>query len=384
MLSIPATTGISRKRLQILAFAAWVIADLAGCGAFNRQIDHFALEYKSKLISSGVAHRRVSSAFPFRTAADLEALTRPRGQLEVRIAELSRHRIDDLALVQEELTFESGVGLEYEVSNRAHAYVYRHGPLGDRAVVLWVPGQSISDGAFFTLEMFFRRVLARDVDLVFYVPPYHLERTPEGFASGDAFLATDFSDHLNVFAQELWDLRALSGWLRAQGVPVLGAVGSSMGGSMLVRQVSFSADYDFVQLMIPVLRWDQILRRPELTSIRVRLTEEVPSEDEVLSAYEALDATGAAPRLDPRRISVFYGRFDQIAPVEPLLEWTQRWSIHRLRGYDLGHALMSMGSSLPRDLAAALDRDLDAYACRLPLRDPQALRASSERWSPAR
>jgi hypothetical protein len=247
----------------------------------------------------------------------------------------------------------------------ARAFLYRRGALGDRPVVLWVPGQSTSETDMPSLTALFERLLARGVDVVFYQPPYHLDRTPKGYGSGDAFLSTDFSDHLQVFAQALSDMRGLSAWLRAQGVKVLGGVGSSMGASLLVRMCSWSGGLDFLSSMIPVLRWDELIQTPEMSPVRSRLLAQGLTDQDVGRLYRAMDATGDRPRLDPSLISVLYGRFDRIAPETPILDWTRRWGVRRVRAYDRGHALFSANGSLPRELANSVADDVEVVL-RLP------------------
>ena len=54
-------------------------------------------------------------------------------------------RMDDPGLTQEIITFPSAIRLDHSESNTARAYVYRRGRLGERPVVVWVPGQYVID-----------------------------------------------------------------------------------------------------------------------------------------------------------------------------------------------------------------------------------------------
>lgn len=356
-------TRNSQGFCRALAAVALAVA-VSGCAAVNRRIDHWALESKARMVLGQKLTWHPGIALPFRTEADLEALTRPAALPDVSLLPLSRHRMDDPGLVQEELRFTSRIALRFPEARVARAYVYRRGPLGARPALLWVPGQHVSDRDFGSLERFFEKALDRGLDVVFFVPPYHLERTPEGFGSGDAFLATDFIDHLNAFAQELSDLRALTAWLRARGVSELGAVGSSMGGTMVLRLIGWEPLFEFVTALQPVIDWNALIRRPEMAPVRARLSEQGVSDEDVMLVYQAIDPRTARPKISPARISLLYGRYDLIAPEGPLLSLKRLWGVERVCVYERGHAFITLGTQPYRDLGRSFDADLSALRWR--------------------
>jgi hypothetical protein len=339
--------------------ALWLWAGLGGCGcaAINRQVDHWALQYKASMVLTRSVAFEPGAALPFYSAEELERLSRPPGPLAVAVAPLSRHRLGDTSLTQEELSFPSAIALRFPESNLARAYVYRQGELGARPVLLWVPGQHVAERDFPSLTEFFERSLAAGFDVVFYVPPYHLERTPAGFGSGDAFLASDFPDHLRAFAQELGDLRGLVAWLRARGVKELGAFGSSMGGTMVLRLVSWEPAFEFVTVMQPLVDWVALLRREEMAPVLARLRAQGVSDEDIVRVYQAVDPRNGRPQISAARISMLYGRYDQIALEGPLLSLKRLWGVRRLRVYERGHALITLGSRVFRDLSESLRVD---------------------------
>jgi hypothetical protein len=341
-----------------VALTAIIVIELAlPSPAINRALDRRALRYMAN-----VARRAASGpmTLPFATAADLESWTRPKRPLHVELRPLphGRHR-RDRGLTQEEMTFSSAIQVRHRESNLVHAYVYRHGRLGDRPVVLWVPGLYVVELAFVPIGWFLDEILSRDMDVVFYVPPYHLERTPAGFASGDALLATDLPDHFAALAQELSDVRALAAWLRAQGPPLLGGFGGSLGGTMLLRMATWDDTLDFLTVMMPPLRLaDVLLARPEAAAVRARLLGEGRTLGEIAAGYGAFDASHERPLLPPERISVLQGRFDLLAPQAALLEWARRWNIAEVHSYPRGHALMLFNRSMYRDYGRLLETRL--------------------------
>jgi dienelactone hydrolase len=195
---------------------------------------------------------------------------------------------------------------------------------------------------------------------VLLVPPYHLERTPRGFDSGDAVFATSLPDHLRVFAQELSDLRRLVAWLRAQGAPRVGGFGGSVGAMLLLRMATWEASLDFLTVFIPMLHLDEVLGRPEAEPMRRRLRAESRSVEELARVYAALDPSLVRPRIDPARVSVLYGRYDLIAPAAATLAWARDWGVTRVHAYDRGHSLALFTGRMYRDYASLLDEDLRA------------------------
>ncbi len=297
---------------------------------------------------------------PYATAGELERLTRPAADdLKVTSEPLQHFRLDEPGLIEELITFPSAVQLHHPESNLARAYVYRHGPLGPRPVVLWVPGQYVIDLASIPIAWFTRPIVQRGVDVVLLVPPYHLERSPAGFASGDAVFATSLTDHLNVFAQEIADTRRLIGWLRAQGVRTLGGFGGSLGALVLLRTATWDK-FDFLTVFIPMVRIASLLDQPEAAPFLRRITAEARSRSVVLNAYAALDPSADRPLVDPDRISVLYGRHDRIASEAQMLTWARAWGVRRLYGYNRGHTLSLFTPAMYRDHALILDDDLRA------------------------
>lgn len=354
--------------LAAVAVGAWV--GVAGCGALDRALDRRALAGKARL-ATAQEFPGDRGPPPFRTAAELEELTRPRGVPNLQPVDGPPHRLDREGIVQEELVFDSAIHLRHPESNRAQLWIYRHGPLGERPVVLWVPGLYVSEVAFRFIDRFIGAALDLGADVAFYVPPYHLGRAPAGFDSGDAVLATDFPDHLAVSAQEISDLRALVLWLRSRGVSTLGAFAGSMGANIVLRIITWEPAFDFATLLIPLIRWDDVtLEAPEMAPVRRRVHDAGWEKEALAEVYRALDPTPDAPRMPAAKLSVLYGRWDQVARVGPLLRWADAWGVTRLRACDSGHTLILLNGDVYRDYRELLGQDLATLPGQRPGRPP--------------
>ena len=221
--------------------------------------------------------------------------------------------------------------------------------------------QYVVDLALIPISWFTREIVRRGADVVLLVPPYHLERTPLGFSSGDAVFATTLADHLGVFAQELSDLRRLVAWLRSQGVERVGGFGGSVGAMLLLRIATWERSLDFLTVFIPMIHLAAVLEGPDTEPMRQRLREDGRSVGEMKRFYAALDPSLARPQMNPARISVLYGRYDLVATAPTTEAWASAWGVTRLHPYDRGHALALFNRQMYKDYARLLDEDLRAF-----------------------
>jgi dienelactone hydrolase len=365
----PSTEGVPRRRpgrrgWWIALAAVLTLFGVAPLAASTRAVNG-AVDRWTLGAMAGVALRAPPGPpgrpLPYTTAAELERLTRPTGPpIAVAIEPIRRFRMREPNLIQEVITFASAIPLEHPESNTARAYVYRHGSVGAHPVVVWVPGQYVVERAFVPIAWFTEQIVRRGADVVLLVPPYHLERTPAGYGSGDAVLSTNLPDHLAVYAQELSDLRRLLQWLRASGATIVGGFGGSTGAMMLLRIAGWDRTLDFLTVFIPMIRIGDVLDGPGGELMGRRLAKEGRSVAELQQIYRSLDPTTAPPRLDPARISVLYGRYDEVAPAATTLAWARDWGVTRLHAYDRGHTLALFTPSMYADYARLLDEDLRA------------------------
>lgn len=350
--------GILLALVVCAGLALWIAAGTRG---FNERLDARALSFMARTAERG-GPDGAALRLPFRDARGLEELTRPAGAPLAPTVEPmpAARRLGRPELIQEELVFPSALALAHPESNTARAYVYRRGPLGERPIVLWVPGLFVSNLALSPISWFIRQELDHGADVVLYVPPYHLERAPPGFRSGAAFFATTLGDHLNAFAQELSDLRRLAVWLRGRGRGRVGGFGGSLGALELLRLVSWDDALDFLTVFIPVVRPTDLLERPESDPMRRRLAREGVSVDTMGAVYGAFDLTVAPPPrgLDPAHISVLYGRYDIVGPPDSMRAWARAWGVTRLHPFDRGHTLALFSRQAHDAYAQILEEDL--------------------------
>lgn len=329
------------------------------CAPVNTLVDHWALGALSDIAAQG--RTGPAGRLPFESAEQLERLTRPPDAEALEVAQGPQPQpIDDVRLAQEVLRFPSAVKLEHGSTNTAVAHVFRRGAWGERPVLLWVPGVSIGFADWPGLTEYFSLILEAGADVVLLEPPYHFSRAPEGTGSGEVFLSTDYADHLGAFAQAISDVRRLARWLRGQGVEVLGAFGSSMGGGVVMRAATFDPAFDFLVLKQPLVDWNTVIQTEEMDGARKRIEAQGVTPEVMARAYSALDSRRDRPRVAPERISLLYGRFDLVAPPAQARSLAEEWGISEVVTYPRGHALIMWGGLPYRDVPRMVRRHLDA------------------------
>ncbi|TMK83019.1 MAG: hypothetical protein E6G46_04415, partial [Actinobacteria bacterium] len=122
--------------------------------------------------------------------------------------------------------------LSYEANRTAHAWVLRHRYGQDRPWVVCLHAFGMGY-PYVDLWGFRAMWLHRELGLnvVFPIAPLHGPRRI-GRLSGAAFMTYNLVDIVHGFAQAVWDVRRVLGWIRAQGGTTVGLYGVSMGAHL--------------------------------------------------------------------------------------------------------------------------------------------------------
>ncbi len=349
-------------RLSVhLAVVRWLAIFLTGCAGLHRAVDVRALKGTAQVAAE--RGRIGAEAWPFTDAETLERSTTPRSPpVFVERLPIGARSLQRPQLIEEQLAFRSQVSLHGVESNHARLYVYRRGEWGERPVLLWVPGLAVSELALVLLRPLLHDAIDAGFDVVFFVPPYHLERSPAGFASGDAVLATELSDHLGVIQQGVADLRETIRLLRAKNVKQLGVFGGSLGVNLVLNAARFESaagqpPLDFLIAMIPLVDWSALLfDRPELEPVRAQLAS-AGVADRLRTLYSNLELSQFPAPLPAQSISVIAAAHDQVTPAAPRERWQRAWGIERVTILERGHGTMLLGSTLREEARRRLEEE---------------------------
>jgi dienelactone hydrolase len=207
-------------------------------------------------------------------------------------------------------------------------------------------------GEYINCEMMGRCFAKHGFRVLIPAAPFHLERTPKGIKSGNAFF---WSPALVVagVAQWLVDVRGLIGWLRTQGVEQIGLVGYSIGSLTAGLAATLWSDLNFVAPLAPVgHHLEAIHRSPTAARFWPWMKNVSSAEAELLDRW--------APRYRQpvaRQTMFLITLFDELQPLELQQAWRKAWHDPPQREFRHGHISICFSRVLYRELerlAAAL------------------------------
>jgi hypothetical protein len=259
-------------------------------------------------------------------------------------------RIDEMStrfLPYRHLRFESGYEphpeapgrerwLDYEPNRCGHAWLLKH-PGPPRPWLVCIPGYRMGS-PMVDFTSFRAHWLYRHLGLNVAVPvmPLHGPRRV-GRRGGDGFFSGDFVDTLHAQAQAVWDIRRLTGWLRAQGAPAIGTYGVSLGGYTAALHASLDTNLDCVIVGVPATDFSRLLQShvPKF-AMRAAKAVGVPFHaiEQLLSVVSPF---GFEPKLPHGRRFLFAGVADQLTTPDHARDLWLHWGEPRVAWYQGGH-----------------------------------------------
>ena len=219
----------------------------------------------------------------------------------------------------------------------AHARWWTSGA-GRPTIVLihgWGAGSHFLNARAFLVPYWLRH----GYDVAAFVLPHH------GLRSPSAVTAWPSPNPLRTnegFGQAIFELRALSRWLRARGASAVGAIGMSLGGytTGLWASVAGPDDVggiDFAVAMIPAVAMAKLFWRHGAESPMRRRAAKVGIDEDLLAEAFAVHAPTTRPvRLPSERLAVIGGRGDRITPPEQAETLARHWGVE-VAWFDGGH-----------------------------------------------
>jgi pimeloyl-ACP methyl ester carboxylesterase len=193
--------------------------------------------------------------------------------------------------------------------------------------------------------------LRHGYDVVSFVLPFHGIRSASG--SLNPIWPTPNPLRMNEgFGHAIYDLRALSMFLRQRGSSAVGVMGMSLGGytTGLWASVAGPQDVggvDFAVAMIPAVSFAKLMwRHGEGTTAQKRAANAGITEDMLVDAFAVHAPTTRPPRVPRDRLYVIAGRGDRITPPEHAEALAKHWGTDVL-WFDGGHlAQVGRGDAL--------------------------------------
>jgi hypothetical protein len=207
--------------------------------------------------------------------------------------------------------------------------------------------------------------LRHGFDVASVMLPFHGNRAPQTSLINSAAMLSGPWPSPNPlitnegFGQAIFDLRALSLFLRDRGSPAIGAMGMSLGGytTALWATVAGPGDaggIDFAVAMIPAVSMARLMwRHGENNPARARAVKAGITEDLLIDAFAVHAPTTRPSRIAKERLAVVAGRGDRITPPDQAETLAAHWGVD-VRWFEGGH-LAQIGRS---DAMRAVRRQL--------------------------
>jgi pimeloyl-ACP methyl ester carboxylesterase len=165
-------------------------------------------------------------------------------------------------------------------------------------------------------------------DVIAFQLPFHGRRAPQdrGRRGGELFLTRNIARTNEAFGHAVYDLRSLAASLRQHhGVPVIGALGMSLGGYTAALWASVCDDLDFAVAMIPAVALHTLMWRTQPRSQRASGDhggEELAALEQAFAVHSPL----ARPvRIAADRLFVIAGDGDRITPADQAQALIDHW-----------------------------------------------------------
>jgi pimeloyl-ACP methyl ester carboxylesterase len=168
--------------------------------------------------------------------------------------------------------------------------------------------------------------------------PFHYTRVPAGYVNGALALTSELVRNAETIRQAVMETRQLLDLFRTRGADRFGLIATSYGGWIGSILLTLEDDFQFAALLQPIVDIeDAIWNSPAASTIRSRLREHL-IEPGVSRQHAHLSCPfHQKPLLDPDRIQVAAGEFDQIVPLKTLQCFAESWSVRNLEIVPQGH-----------------------------------------------
>jgi len=334
---------------------------LGGCSFAQKQLDISGLKDLAAEITATPPAGTPEALRSFIAAASLAKNTEPASSVYFSISQLAKWHLEHPSgekLIMEKISFPSGIK-QRDGFDKAVFYIYRTGELKDKKIVLWVPGAGVSDFAFRFIKHFFTEALLRHYNIVFYVPPYHLERTAAGQNNGEGFFTSDHERNISLLLNSVRELRTMISYLKGKGVSKIGGWGGSIGATMLLLTEQIE-EFDHLNIMIPVVDFGTMIFKNSYLSEAVNFFARAGFSEKLLTqAYGIVNPVNYQLNMNPDRVQIMYAEYDLLTPKAAMVEFSEKRNIKRIIAYPRSHATILLTRSLYKDYGLFLDAVAD-------------------------
>jgi hypothetical protein len=252
----------------------------------------------------------------------------------------------------ERLAFESGYAphpgepsgarwLADETNRTAYAHVLRHEGV-DRPWVVAVHGFGMGQPAV-DASLLSARWLHESlgVNVLLPVLPLHGPRSATR-VSGGGLLRPELSTMLHVFAQGVWDLRRLVGWIRESSDAPVGLYGISLGAYVVSLTAAFVDDLACVVAGIPAVEFTSLARSNEPPAYQAFGADLQTDWGLVQQVMHPVSPLSFAPRVARDARYIYAGVADRVARPDQARALWRHWDRPEIEWIPSGHLLAAV------------------------------------------
>jgi pimeloyl-ACP methyl ester carboxylesterase len=168
--------------------------------------------------------------------------------------------------------------------------------------------------------------------------PYHYSRVPRGYVNGALALTANLPQNAETLRQAVIEVRQLIEFLRTNGCPDFGMIGTSYGGWVGALVSFLEEKFRFVTLLQPIVDIEHaIWESPAAVMIRKTLQAARIVPGASRRHAHLTSPLDGRPACDGKRVLIIGGRFDAIAPTSVLQSLAAVWPGSRFVLVEQGH-----------------------------------------------
>jgi len=168
--------------------------------------------------------------------------------------------------------------------------------------------------------------------------PYHYSRVPRGHFNGALALTSNLAQNAETLRQAVTEVRQLLGYLRGNGCPDFGMIGTSYGGWVGALVSFLEKEFRFVTLLQPIADIEHaIWKSPASSMIRKTLLAAGIYPGVARRHAHLTSPLDGRPACEGRRVLIIGGTFDTIAPPSVLKRLAQVWPGSQFTLVEQGH-----------------------------------------------
>jgi pimeloyl-ACP methyl ester carboxylesterase len=185
--------------------------------------------------------------------------------------------------------------------------------------------------------------------------PFHYSRVPRSHFNGAMALTANLPQNAETLRQAVMEVRQLMEYLRGNGCPDFGMIGTSYGGWVGALVSFLESEFRFVTLLQPIVDIEHAIWKSPASSVIRQILLAAGIQPGVSRRHAHLTSPlDGRPLCEGKRVLIVGGTYDTITPPSVLKRLAQVWPESRLTLVEQGH----FGYAAMREALRGIDDQL--------------------------